>query len=83
MAIQHGMNQQTPAVQNTLKALRPQRVTAKRMKSPTTKRYKKSLKASPKRRKRKGKSTGSTKSRLKKGSAQAKAYMAKIRKLRK
>lgn len=83
MAIQHGMNQQTPAVQNVLKQLK---VTAKRMKMPKTRKPKRSSAGS----KRKTRSASSLKSSAKKlkqrfvkGSAQAKAYMAKIRKLRK
>lgn len=89
MAIQHGMNQQTPAVQNTLSVLRTQRVSARRMKTPAQKRYASSLRGAKKSRKRSAgsskrrASSGRSPARLVKGSAAAKAYMAKIRRLRK
>jgi len=75
MAIQQGVNQQTAAAQNVWNSLR------RTVKRGVKRRVKKAVKSATKRASSK-RSTGK-KARLVKGSAAAKRYMAKIRKLRK
>lgn len=80
MPIQQGMNQQTPAVQNTLRGI--SKSLNKALGPVRKKRKRKAKKAkSTGSKKRKKRSTPSAKQ-LVKGSAAAKNYMAKIRKLR-
>lgn len=74
MAIQQGMSQQTPAVQNMLRVLGAKRSNGKK------RTRKASAKKTTTRKKRK---SSSKPARLVKGSAAAKRYMAKIRKKRK
>lgn len=88
MANQQGWNQQTPAVQSMLGgamgAMRRTASRAKRAVSRVASRVRrKTARASGAKRSARSSSNGKRPARLVKGSAAAKAYMAKIRKLRK
>lgn len=82
MANQQGWSQQTPAIKALLGgAVRVGRVKARIGVSTRSKKRKKTASSSSTKRKTKKRTKKATK--LKKGSAAAKAYMAKIRKMRK
>jgi len=79
---QQGMNQQTPAIQSLLGSIRTKSTSRKRSNGSRSK--KRSMTASSRRATPRRKSSASGKAaRLVKGSAAAKRYMAKIRKMRK
>jgi len=82
MPIQQGVNEQTPAAQNVWRTTNGRRrgTTSSRRRSPKRAAKKAS---SPKRSASARRTNGGKLKRFVKGSPQAKAYMAKIRKLRK
>lgn len=79
MAIQHGMNQQTPAVQNILRRLQRSRTGT----GSSRRKKRRSTAKSTGSKKRKRRSNGAKAKRFVKGSAAAKRHMSKLRKMRK